>query len=367
MLKVFCAVLASLVLLVPMAPVTAKSYHSEPIYASYKYYDYFYKPKRRNKTLSFALIADAPYGDENVDAFDNLIADVNADRSVKFVMHGGDIKSGGAECTDERIRTRFDQYQKFRTPFIFTPGDNEWTDCHRVSNGQYDPLERLQFLRDVFYPNPGYTTGGRLMRLRTQSKDAGFETFVENILFKKSRVVFSTIHVVGSNNNLRPWSGIDATDSFDTPRADRLAEFELREKASIAWLRKTFSVAKANRSKGVFILMHGNPRFSTNETEDDRAGFNAFLDELFKLTEEFNKPVLLAHGDSHVYFVDKPKLVPYYADGNAATADDVQQFLPNLTRVQTFGDTPQHWIKVTVDPRKESVFVVEPQAVKGNL
>lgn len=327
------------------------------------YSSYWAKPKK----LSFAVVADAPYGDENVGAFDYLIDDVNQDKSIKFVMHGGDIKSGGAECTDERLQARFDQYQKFKKPFIYTPGDNEWTDCHRTSNGAYNPIERLDYLRDLFYPNPGYSTGGKKMRLKNQSYYPGYEQFVENNLFKRSKVIFSTIHVVGSNNNLRAWSGIDSEDSFENPRADRLQEFLDREAASIAWLKETFAVAKRKNARGVFIMIHANPQFNLNETEDGRAGFNAFLDELFAQTKDFAKPVLLVHGDSHVFFTDKPKLVPWYADGNALSADDEQNFVPNLTRLQTFGDTPQHWVKVTVDPRTESLFVIEPQVVENNL
>jgi len=325
-------------------------------------YQYYHPPK-----LSFAVVADAPYGDENIDAFDNLISDVNHDSSVRFVMHGGDIKSGGTECTNERLKARFTQYQKFNKPFIFTPGDNEWTDCHRVSNGQYNPLERLAYLRELFYPNPGFTSGGYPMRVATQSDVSDFEKFVENTLFRKANVMFSSIHVVGSNNNLRSWSGIDDTDSFDNPRADRMQEFIEREKASIKWLRRTFASAKKSNARGVFIMMHGNPQFNVNEDQEGRAGFNKLLNELFDQTEAFGKPVLLAHGDSHVFFTDKPKLVPWYADGNALNADAEQRFIPNLTRLQTFGDTPQHWIKITVDPKSESLFIIEPKVVKKNL
>ncbi|MBX2870247.1 MAG: hypothetical protein KTR18_16320 [Acidiferrobacterales bacterium] len=321
----------------------------------------------KHPPISFALVADAPYGDENVGAFDSLIRSVNLDRHVKFVMHGGDIKSGGAECTDERLIARFNQYQKFRKPFIFTPGDNEWTDCHRTSNGGYNPLERLDFIRSLFFPNPGFTTGGRKMRVQSQAYDPGFETYVENTLFSRRNVMFSSIHVVGSNNNLRPWSGIDETDSYDNPRTDRIAEFEAREAASIAWLNKTFDLAEKRHRKGVFILIHANPQFSTNFIEQNRAGFNRFLEVLFQRTQDFGKPVLLAHGDSHVFFTDKPKLVPWYADGDTLSAEDPQTFIPNFTRVQTFGDTPQHWIKVTIDPQNPELFTVAPQVVKENL
>ena len=67
-------------------------------------------------------------------------------------MHAGDIKAGSERCDDVLITHRFALYQTFRRPFIFTPGDNEWTDCHRVNNGRYNPLERLDFLRSVFFP-----------------------------------------------------------------------------------------------------------------------------------------------------------------------------------------------------------------------
>ena len=45
-------------------------------------------------------------------------------------------------------------FSLFESPLIYTPGDNEWTDCHRRSNGGYDPLERLGRLRDVLFDEP---------------------------------------------------------------------------------------------------------------------------------------------------------------------------------------------------------------------
>jgi len=39
---------------------------------------------------------------------------------------------------------------------------------------------------------------------------------------------FATVHVVGSNNDLEPWSGLFPDDSCSTPCPDRIAEFERR-------------------------------------------------------------------------------------------------------------------------------------------
>jgi hypothetical protein len=36
-------------------------------------------------------------------------------------------------------------------PVIYSVGDNEWTDCLRVNNGAYAPLERLALIRRTFF------------------------------------------------------------------------------------------------------------------------------------------------------------------------------------------------------------------------
>jgi len=65
-------------------------------------------------------------------------------------------------------------------PVVYTPGENEWTDCHRANNGAYDPLERLSALRQVFFPVAGLALGGGMKQVYSQSSVAGLEKFVEN-------------------------------------------------------------------------------------------------------------------------------------------------------------------------------------------
>lgn len=158
--------------------------------------------------FAFAFIGDMPYGSVREEPFERLVADINRDHDIDFVMHAGDIKAGSERCDDELLRHRFALYQTFKRAFIYTPGDNEWTDCHRVNNGQYSPLERLGFLRGVFFPQIGQTTGGELRLVRSQADDGSYPEFVENVMFLKHSVMFATVHVVGSNNDLEPWSGI---------------------------------------------------------------------------------------------------------------------------------------------------------------
>ncbi len=95
---------------------------------------------------TLAVIGDTPYGPEKLAEFPALTDLINGDPKVALVAHLGDIKAGSSSpCTNEymdSIRVLFD---RFKDPFVYTPGDNEWTDCHAASknNGLYTPTERL--------------------------------------------------------------------------------------------------------------------------------------------------------------------------------------------------------------------------------
>ncbi len=102
---------------------------------------------------SFALLGDAPCGLSEEPKFDLVIDAINATPSVRLVVHTGDVKQGSERCDDEVFQKRFTQYQKFSAAFIVTPGDNDWTDCHRANNGGFLPTERLARFRQIFYRN----------------------------------------------------------------------------------------------------------------------------------------------------------------------------------------------------------------------
>jgi Calcineurin-like phosphoesterase len=297
--------------------------------------------------FAFALIGDMPYGTAREEQFARLVAEINRDNDVDFVMHAGDIKAGSERCDDSLIRHRFDLYQAFQRAFVYTPGDNEWTDCHRANNGQYNPLERLAFVRSVFFPQIGRTTGGQVRPVRSQADGPAYSEFVENVMFRRQNVMFATVHVVGSNNDLEPWVGISPTDSCTSPRPDRIDEFERRQAAALAWLDEVF--AAAADANAVFLLMQANPYDPPSNPAQCPSGFQAFLTRLETRAQQYGKPVMLAHGDDHVFFMDQP--------------------FANLlfSRVQTNGETRVHWLKVHVDPKSSGVFSIEQKIVRGNL
>ena len=51
------------------------------------------------------------------------------------MAHDGDIKNGSTVCSNEMFANRLELFNTFAHPLIYVPGDNEWTDCHRLNNG----------------------------------------------------------------------------------------------------------------------------------------------------------------------------------------------------------------------------------------
>ena len=172
-----------------------------------------------------------------------------------------------ASATDAYFANIRGLADSFEDPFVLTPGDNEWTDCHRANNGGYHPLERLAALRSLFYPEPGTTIGGREKAVLTQANEPGFGEFVENQLWLQSRTAFGVVHVVGSNNDLQPWFG-----AAETPlqTVQRLAEYEARLAAALAWLGETFAVAERKNAKAVVLAMQADSLGRRERVHRDR-------------------------------------------------------------------------------------------------
>ena len=277
--------------------------------------------------LEVALIADTPYGDAQRAQFPALVDAIDADPQVRMVLHAGDVKSGSSTCDDARFADLAALYGTFADPFVLTPGDNEWTDCHRTAAGGYLPTERLDAVRRVFYPEPGRTLGRRTTRVTTQAQDPAHAAYVENVRFTLSRVTVATVHVVGSENDLDPWSQLPGGDR----PALRLAEFEARQAAALDWIDAAFDQAERQDAPGVLLMMQAEPLATP--------GFAAVRERIVERSRAFGRPVLLVHGDEHRYEQE-----PSYAG------------VPNLTRLETYGDTAVDWLRLTIDPRDPAVF-----------
>ncbi|KRE80954.1 metallophosphoesterase [Arthrobacter sp. Soil762] len=255
-----------------------------------------------SQAFTFGVIGDIPYGDAEIAKFPSRIQDINADSALKFVTHVGDIKNGSSVCSDEYFANIRSQFDTFEHPLVFTPGDNEWVDCHRTNNGAYNPLERLDKLREVFFDEPGKTLGAT-MPVKTQ-ENLGLP---ENVRFTQNRVAFSVVNVQGSNNSLLPWSGLGET----TPTPEQLAEVEHRTDAVLDQIRDTFSDAERRNDRAVVLMTQADmfdPSLLAAATANPErvSGFREIVAAIIEETNSYDGPVYLINGDSHVFAENQP-------------------------------------------------------------
>lgn len=323
-------------------------------------------PAAESNAHSSDSFAVALWGDQFYSNDDELrdqrtqqtIDSMNA-HDLAFTLYTGDTKAGHSECTDQAIGSDIQNiFNALTAPTIYSLGDNEWTDCHRTSNGGYDPLERLDYLRTFFF-STDQSQGKAPLSLTRQTKEGG--TYSENSRFVTNEVMFVSLSIPGSNNNLVVTGKQCRKESKRTTNDCKAAteEYQARNAANIQWLTAAFQEAKANEHQGLVVLIQADIFFpfelSDGGFEDDFIpsltsdnGYADFYKTLEHQTKSFKGEVLLVHGDSHYFKIDKPM----YADDG--------RLQHNFTRVQVFGDRDNSWVKLTVSPGSDNLFMLTP-------
>ena len=339
--------------------------------------------------LTVAVYGDAPYGTTPTDNAEFLstppfIDSVNADRQVSFVAHVGDIHSGKQYCTqayDDSIAALWRAYQK---PLVYTPGDNEWSDCHKTAEGggtynattgQIDyvldpathqpidyaggnPAANLALVRSIFFPQPGRTLGTSMHVLaQAQLFDRAHPSdrrFVENVMFDRGGTLFVTLNLPGgSNNDADIWYG---APTMSSAQSQDVAE---RTGADLRWLDRAFAQARFDNDQAVVVLEQADMWDLDGNTAAHLSAYDPFVDSLAQHTTQFGHPVLLINGDSHVYRSDNP-LMSDAACTTEATGGGVQPCaseadahpgydVSNFHRIVVHGSTfPLEWLKLTI-------------------
>lgn len=308
--------------------------------------------------FEIGLIGDQHYDAHSTAQFPNILAAMNR-TELAFVVHVGDIGSPPfGSCLDETYLKRREEFNSLHHPLIYTPGDNEWTDCHQAGNP--DSLGRLSKLREVMFQGEE-SLGGSRMPLTRQSHDARHAKYRENARWSRGGVLFATLHITGSNNNLGR-----------TPEMD--AEYAERNAANLEWLRDAFRHARESNSRGLMLLMQANPYFEQRWPVRRRGGLrfappppnrpDGFADFVAALTREvlaYDKPVALVHGDTHYFRIDKPMIID---DKSGAGRGSIVE---HFTRVELFGYPEAHWVRAVIDPADPNVFSFRAEPVRENI
>jgi hypothetical protein len=329
--------------------------------------------------LTLAVFGDAPYGASNSDtaAFDAtpaFVKAVNRDPKVDLVAHVGDIHSGSQMCTVAYDQSIADMWTGFKDPLVYTPGDNEWTDCQKTkelpgSDFNGDPLQNLAAVRSIFFPRPGKTIGGRPKQVVSQAQvSTGTDAnYVENVMWQQSKTLFVTLNLPGGSNN-------DADNWYGAPRTQRQTdEIAQRTQADLDWLTRAFAQATADGAGSIVILEQADMWDLDGKAPSHIANYKQFIDIIAAKTTAFGKPVLLFNGDSHAYRSDNPLVAgapcvietgapdtstkPCADDAYANQAANGGTYnVPNFHRIVVHGGTtfpaqPLEYTRLTDDPR----------------
>lgn len=327
-------------------------------------------PGVQGRAFTIGVVGDAPYTRQQDKEFPHVMAAMNR-ADLAFVVHVGDFQADPREyhrqpqnistpCTDQIFEYTLRLFQTSKHPFVLTPGDNDWTDCHFLKDHNIDPLERLAKVRAMFYPQ-AKSLGQRTMPVVSQSGDPRHAKFRENLRWSHGGVTFVTLHIVGSNDNF------GRLPEMDEEHAERAA-------ANSAWLKQAFAAARAGGSLGLVIFTQANPGFENHwpagllaryfrnftgvkpPSPPKPTAYDAFLKTLAAEVEAYDKPVAFIHGDTHIFRIDKPLI-------SAKT----QRPFENFTRMETFGNPETHWTRVTVDPANPQLFSFDAGIVQENV
>ncbi len=297
--------------------------------------------------LRFLVFGDAPYNASQIERLEDPVTPAIRNDEASFLIHLGDFKGGRESCADDLIETRYEQLMDLRPGRVFyTPGDNEWTDCdHRKLRPRFSELERLDYLRGLISSKPLQLPAG--WHYATQPK------FPENARWTQGDVMFATVHIVGTNNGRKEI----LLDHVETT----LDRVETRDQANRVWLRAAFDAAHEAGSGAVVIVTQadvtkkragGTPCSVSLRIRCD--AFAAFRDQLLRHAAGFKMPVLLVHGDTKPFCLDKN------FGGDRA---------PKLWRLNALGDyTEVDATVVTVQlDNPDEPFKIEPLTTNESL
>jgi hypothetical protein len=290
--------------------------------------------------LTFAIasnVLDKPAGET---ALQHLLNAIGQERNTSFIVYDGDLKGETEPCRDSLYDTRQQIFDSSRKPVVLLPGGNDWASCGLAQAGSYDPVERLDFIRQLFFGDSS-SLGQTPMNVIRESDVARFRPFRENVRWQTDGVAFIGLNAPAPNNHYLTAGG-------------RNGEFEDRSVANAFWLEHAVETARRSEMRAVVVILQGDPDFARYERRDrfawlhfsrgdtSRDGFLELKRSLVKAAELFRGPVIVIHtSDTPIpkgFRIDQP------------LRNDKGTVVANLTRIAIGLKKPQsQWLEVESD------------------
>lgn len=199
------------------------------------------KAAPRKGEFSFALLGHNFTKGEGDAGFRRMLAEASSSEPAFLIANG--IKSASEPCTDSLYQERRDLMNSAERPLVLLPAGSDWTEC-RNSNGKSNAIERLNRIRELFFPEPD-ALGKVKLPLNRQSSITKFRDYAENTYWEYENVLFVTLNVPAKNNHYLTEAG-------------RNSEYEDRMVANRGWLHRAFLHAKRKNIAGIVLVMDGD-------------------------------------------------------------------------------------------------------------
>jgi len=284
-------------------------------------------------TFAFAVTGDSPYLPWEEVQYPLAVREMD-ETDLAFVLDVGDIF--WRPCSDAHYRKVRARFERSLHPLFYTPGDNEWADCWEPASGAFRPLERLAAIRTIFFGEPRRSFGAKKIDAETQADDPRFPELRENVRWVHAGVVFATVDLVGSRNATHPDPGRTAAEDADVVR---------RTAGATAWMRAAFARAVEIDAKALVIAFHADFESEVGPPGTYASPWEPFPSALDEEAVRFGRPVLVAHGDGHRYWVRHPMRAR------------------NITMLQVPGSPLVGWVRVVVDTRARDPFSFDEHVV----
>jgi hypothetical protein len=282
-------------------------------------------PKRGAAPYSFAVVSSVIDVPADEPAAQRLFEAIARERSVAFVVYAGDIKGAKEACRDSLYAQRGAILSATRVPLVFIPGNHDWVTCGTAAGGGYDPVERLDFLRqtllaDTALPDPG------ALPITRESEVARFRPYRENARWIRDDVVYVALNAPAPNNHFLTAGG-------------RNGEFEDRVIANGFWLDHAAEFAKRREARAMAVIFEGDPQFDRYERAERfawlrfnrpraRDGFRELKRALVKAAATFRGPILVMHASgeplANGFLIDRP----LHADDGALVGNVTRRVRP---------------------------------------
>ncbi|NIE63886.1 hypothetical protein [Burkholderia sp. Ax-1719] len=305
---------------------------------------------------AFAVVANVVTEPGDETTLQRLIDAIGRDPQISFLVYDGNLKGPRESCVDHLYERRRDLLEASRAPVVYVPGQRDWVTCGTSGTGGYDPVERLDFLRQNFYSDAN-ALGETPLALTRESEVSRFRPYRENVRWQVGDTVFVTLNVPNGNNHFLNAGG-------------RNGEFEDRVIANGFWLEHAAEFARRRNARAIVIFMQADALLDRDDRSDrfawlrfhraPRDGYAELRRSLVKLADSFRGPIIVVHPDEarlpRGFTIDQP------------LRNEKGIRIANVTRVAfSLRDPLTQWLQIDADMARDTPLRVSVHDVPKHL